>query len=142
MNSIIPCVGMSSTSIGRLSCFYCKRSPILRKKCNCVAYYVMSTPKMTRLLIHVGTHDHIVQRGIIRAHVKELRSTVEEMVRNFSGAGPRHLQLTITKRLVTSALMHEEGVAVTNTEFLMMLEELEPLVQKNRYEFSFNNQLS
>ena len=142
MNSIIPCVGMSATSLGRLSCFYCKRSPILRKKCDCVAYYVMSAPEMTRLFIHVGTHDHAVQRGTIRAHVKELRSMVEEMVRDFSGAGPHHLQLTIAKRLVTSALMREEVVALIDIEFSMMLEELEPLVQKNRHDFSLNNQLS
>ena len=80
---------------------------------------------MTRLFIHVGAHNHIVQRGTIRAHVKELRSMVEEAVRDFSRAGPRHLQLTIAKRLVTSALLHEEGVAIIDMEFLTMLEELE-----------------
>ena len=74
--------------------------------------------------------------------MKELRSTVEEMVRDFSGAGPQHLQLTIAKRLVTSALLREEGVAITDTEFFTMLEELEPLVQKNRHGFSLNNQSS
>ena len=112
------------------------------KKCDCVAYYIMSAPEMTRLFIQVGTHDHTIQRGTITAHVKELRSTVEEMVRDFSRVGLQNLQLTIAKRLVISALMHKEGVALTDTEFLMMLEELEPLVQKNMYEFSLNNQMS
>ena len=74
--------------------------------------------------------------------MKELQSTVEEMVRDFSEVGPQHLQLIIAKRLVTGALLRKEGVALIYTEFLMMLEELEPLVQKNKYEFIFNSQLS
>ena len=108
---------MSATRIGRLSCFYYKRTPILWKKCDCVAYYVLSAPEMTRLFIHVGTHDHTIQRGTIKAHVKEQDNTVEEMVRDFSKARLWHLQMTIAKKLVTSTLIHEEGVALTDKVF-------------------------
>lgn len=88
----------------------------------------MSSYEITRLFIHVGTHNHIVQRGTCRAHVKELRRMVEEMVRDFSTVGPWHLQLIVNKKLVTSALMHNDGVTLSDCELSMMLEDLEPLV--------------
>ena len=84
--------------------------------------------EMTKLFIHIGTHGRTIQRGTIRAHMKELRRTVDKIVRDFSGVGLWYLQMTLAKKLVTRELMHEEGIALTNMEFSMMLEELELLV--------------
>ena len=48
------------------------------------------------------------------------------------GEGPRHLQLRISKKLVASGLMCDDDVTLSNNELLIMLEKLEPLVQRNR----------
>ena len=57
---------------------------------------------------------------------------MEEMVRDFSAVCPWHLQLIVAKKLVTSALMCNDGVTLSDCELLMMLEELEPLAQRSR----------
>ena len=131
--SLIASKGMTSLAAWALACFHCGDVATLLRDCECVAYYILIEGNKTRLLIHQGTHNHPVAKGVLRSAIKRTKTLVERVMSKAPTTGPRHMQLHLAKEMVLGSVIRENGGPLNNVELLSILEEMRPLVQSNRY---------
>ena len=115
-----------------MKCFHCNESPILLAECKCIAYYIIGFQGETRLFIHQGSHDHPVAKGILRISIQRTCDLVLKILSNTTPAGPRHLQLNISKQMLFDAVICDDGTPLETKEILSLFEEMKPLVHTSR----------
>jgi hypothetical protein len=55
----------------------CNFSPTCLQICNCKMYYVVHKfSNLSKTAIHLGTHSHLVAKGMCREYVQEMENTV------------------------------------------------------------------
>ena len=100
-----------------------------------MVYYVMpKDPSVTRLMLHLGVHDHPVQPGTSKAMIERVRRAVSDMLKGRGSVGPRKLQMDIVKDMLFSYMSKNENTSfdLGDHELCSFLEELGPLVEDKR----------
>ena len=118
----------------KITCQYCKQIVHCIETCSCKVYYIIPGDKtMTRLMIHIGQHNHPVEPGTSRAAIERLKKLVSTFLTFNKGSGPRKLQMLVARKLVVESLTTEQNDLIVNEGDLNnFLEELIPLVQNQR----------
>ena len=100
-----------------------------------MVYNVMpKDPSVTRLMLHLGVHDHLVQLGTSKAMIERVRRAVSDMLKGRGSVGPRKLQMDIVKDMLFSYISKNENTSfdLGDHELCSFLEELGPLVEDKR----------
>ena len=119
----------------RIFCHFCQKTAYCVQKCKCMVYYVMpKDPSVTRLMLHLGVHDHPVQPGTSKAMIERVRRAVSDMLKGRGSVGPRKLQMDIVKDMLFSYMSKNENTSfdLGDHELCSFLEELGPLVEDKR----------
>lgn len=116
-----------------ITCHYCKKVVSCSATCDCLIYYVIPEEDvMTRLVVHVGVHKHLVQSGTSRVEIEKMRKLVRTVLRVDRGSGPRKVQMMVARQIMVDSLSLNRDSEMRETEFHNFLEELMPLVQNQR----------
>lgn len=117
----------------KITCQYCKQVVYCVQPCSCSVYYVIPNDKtMTRLVIHLGQHNHPVEPGTSRAAIERLKKLVSTFLTFNKGSGPRKIQMLVARKLLMDSLTMEQNEPVIEGDINNFLEELIPLVQNQR----------
>lgn len=129
-----PAQGDICNKEGKLRCHYCRQPPVCTATCNCYAIYVMPNDQtMTRILIHRGKHLHGVRKGMSKTLVDRATEMVRQVVTLKPNAGPKEVQVDVTKMIIEGTILHKGGAKnyIDETDFLAVLDEAAPIAQEN-----------
>ena len=119
----------------QIVCHFCHKTAYCVQKCKCMVYYVMpKDPSFTRLMLHLGVHDHPVQPRTSKAMIERVRRAVSDMLKGRGSAGPRKLQMDIVKDMLFTYMSKNENTSfdLGDHELCSFLEELGPLIEDKR----------
>lgn len=121
----------------KITCHYCKRPAYCVETCRCMVYYVMPHDStMTRMMLHLGSHQHAVQPGTSKIMIDKTKQLVSKMLKADRSAGPRKIQMGVAKEMIFSTIVEENtednASMVGEVELSNFLEELVPLVESQR----------
>ena len=101
-----------------------------------MVYYVMpKDPSVTRLMLHLELHDHLVQQPrTSKTMIERVRRAVSDMLKGRGSVGPRKIQMDIVKDMIFSYMSKNENTSfdLGDHELCSFLEELGPLVEDKR----------
>ena len=117
----------------QITCQYCKHVVSCLQACSCSIYYIiLEDINMSRLMIHQGEHNHLIEPGPSRAAIERLRKLVGTFLNYNTGSGPRKLQMLVARQLLMDSLTTDVNESMGEIELNNFLEELIPLVQNQR----------
>lgn len=117
----------------KITCHYCKRVVFCEHPCACKVYYVLpSSPKMSRMMVHIGFHSHDVQSGTSRASIERIRKMVSNILSVDKNNGPRRVQMMVARQLLVDAIVGTSKRKIGDIELSNILEEMIPLIQNKR----------
>lgn len=129
----------SVETYGSLKCSFCSTPPTCQAVCPCKL--VMCFPsekigkKVTRAVLHIGSHMHPVAAGITRMDAEEVKNRVKEMVQQDFLGRPKAMQHKLAREiLLQSAIFGDvsSGKRLSDNDLTNILEKLAPVLDKRR----------
>jgi hypothetical protein len=106
-------------------CRLCKNTPSCLKMCSCKMYYIISkNPLMTRVAVHIGTHDHPVADGEYREAMDLIQDQILTEVARIPNTKTSAIGLAVGRELLLKGLLDEgnDGRKLTECKLALVFD--------------------
>lgn len=129
-------LGLLATESGTMKCRYCSHPPFCVKQCSTRIYYCIPfDTRYSRMVIHIGNHEHDYGVGVSSVFLAEAESLVKQKSISVSNLGPKGVQKSLVKDLISMHLLSgsEAQCEMSVSKLDELLSLVEPTTNNRRY---------
>lgn len=128
-------IGLVSSGVGSMKCQHCNHPPYCARHCTAKIYYcIPNDTRYTRMVIHLGFHDHEFGVGDSYVNMEKAQDLVMKKASQNIMHKPKRIQKDLAKELISDHLLATSSTSpIDSTRLDELLSLIEPTTNNRRY---------